>query len=55
MNNRIKTIQTKEIDNKDVKKQRGVDILLPLTVIADQDLIYSEINGLIKTFLLWIA
>ena len=49
------TIQAKEIDIRDKKKQRGVVIWWPLAVIADQDLIYSEIKGLIKIFLLRIA
>ena len=40
---------------REEKKHKGVVIFLFLAVIADQDLIYSEINGHMKGFCLLIA
>jgi hypothetical protein len=38
---------------REEKKHKGVDILLLLVVITDQDLIYSEIDGHMKVFCLF--
>jgi hypothetical protein len=48
-------MHAKDMGKIEEKKHKGVDILLLLAVIADQDLICSKINGHMKGFCLLIG